>query len=185
MLQFYKPNSKNTGSACSFSYNKQDKALYVSFVRQASWNSQTKTGSFKGSGLDKKASSKVSSTELAGLVHSLEANTEYNAFHGNTDKNTTFKLAPYSKDGSQVGYSFALNQRDNPNNVKKSFIIGFNFAEGRMLKEYILASLRSYFEDNINDWNQKEQKKKVENNAPSQDNTPNASPKDDISDMPW
>ena len=167
MLQFYKPNSKNTGSACSFSYNKQDKALYVSFVRQASWNSQTKTGSFKGSGLDKKASSKVSSTELAGLVHSLEANTEYNAFHGNTDKNTTFKLAPYSKDGSQVGYSFALNQRDNPNNVKKSFIIGLNFA------------------DNINDWNHKEQKKKVENNAPSQDNTPNASPKDDISDMPW
>ena len=54
-----------------------------------------------------------------------------------------------------------------------------------MLKEYILASLRSYFEDNINDWNHKEQKKKVENNAPSQDNTPNASPKDDISDMPW
>ena len=47
MLQFYKPNAKNTGSACSFSYNKNDKALWVNFIKQSSWNGQTKSGTFK------------------------------------------------------------------------------------------------------------------------------------------
>ena len=59
MLQFYKPNSKSTGSACSFSYNKKDKALWVNFIKQASWNDKTKSGTFKGSGPDKKANSKL------------------------------------------------------------------------------------------------------------------------------
>ena len=46
MIQFYKPNAKNTGSACSFSYNKKEKALWVNFIRQASWNPETKNGTF-------------------------------------------------------------------------------------------------------------------------------------------
>ena len=182
MIQFYKPNSKNTGSACSFSYNKKDKALWVNFIRQASWNAESKTGTFKGATPDKKASSKFSVTELAGLVHAIETNGEYGNFHGNKERNTTFKFSPYIREGNQVGYSFSLNQNNSQENLKKSFIIGFTFAEGRMLKEYALTVLKNYFTEEIdtNQYNnsnqqapksQQKTEEKVENTAPNQDNT--------------
>ena len=182
MIQFYKPNAKNTGSACSFSYNKKDKALWVNFIRQASWNAESKTGTFKGATPDKKASSKFSVTELAGLVHAIETNGEYGNFHGNKERNTTFKFSPYIREGNQVGYSFSLNQNNSQENLKKSFIIGFTFAEGRMLKEYALTVLKNYFTEEIdtNQYNnsnqqapksQQKTEEKVENTAPTQDNT--------------
>ena len=141
MLQFYKPNPKNSGSACSFSYSKKDKAVWVNFVKQATWNDQTKTGTFKSSGPDKKANSKFNITEVAGVVRAIEQNSEFGNFHGNKERNTTFKFCPYLRDGKQVGYSFSLNQNDSQANVKKSFIIGFTFEEGRMLKELSLIHI--------------------------------------------
>lgn len=47
-LQFYKPNSKNAGAACGVSFNSKDEAIYLSFIKQTSWNEKEKTGSFKG-----------------------------------------------------------------------------------------------------------------------------------------
>ena len=79
---------------------------------------------------------------------------------------------------NQYRYSFSLNQSNSQENVKKSFIIGFNFAEGRMLKEYALTVLKNYFTDSIesNQYNNSSQgtaqtEEKVENTAPVQDNT--------------
>ena len=145
------------------------------------FNSQdgdSKTGTFKGASPEKKAYSKFSVTELAGLVHAIETNGEYGNFHGNKERNTTFKFSPYLREGNQVGYSFSLNQSNSQENVKKSFIIGFNFAEGRMLKEYALTVLKNYFTDSIesNQYNNSSQgtaqtEEKVENTAPVQDNT--------------
>jgi len=181
MLQFYKPNAKNTGSACSFSYNKKDGALWVNFIKQASWNNETKNGTFKGSGPDKKANSKFSVTELAGLVHAIETNGEYGNFHGTKERNTTFKFCPYIRDGSQIGYSFSLNQNNTQEGTKKSFIIWFNFAEGRMLKQYALTVLNNYFFtdsiesnqfDNSKQYNSEKTEEKVENTPSTQDNTP-------------
>ena len=182
MLQFYKPNPRNTGSACSFSYNKNDKALWVNFIKQSSWNGQTKSGTFKGSGPEKKANSKFSVTELAGLVHAIETNGEYGNFHGTKERNTTFKFCPYMRDGSQVGYSFSLNQSNAQEGTKKSFIIWFNFAEGRMLKQYALTVLNNYFMGCIEEsqsYNKKNEEK-VENPAPSKDNSQEV----DL-DVPW
>ena len=188
MLQFYKPNSRSTGSACSFSYNKKDKALWVNFIKQSSWNDQKKIGSFKGSGPDKKANSKFSVTELAGLIHAIETNGEFGNFHGTKERNTTFKFSPYLRDGNQVGFSFSLNQNNAQEGVKKSFIIGFNFAEGRMLKEYALTVLKNYFTEEIesNQFNNNNQQKpastekKIENTAPTKDNSQEV----DL-DVPW
>ena len=188
MLQFYKPNAKNTGSACSFSYNKNDKALWVNFIKQSSWNGQTKSGTFKGSGPEKKANSKFSVTELAGLVHAIETNGEYGNFHGTKERNTTFKFCPYIRDGSQIGYSFSLNQNNQKEGVKKSFIIGFNFAEGRMLKEYALTVLSNYFTDCIEEsqfstshpQTNRKTEEKVETSTPTEDNSQEV----DL-DVPW
>lgn len=149
MLQFYKPNSKNTGSACSFSYNQKDKSFWVNFVRQSSWDGQKKRGFFNGSGPDKKANSKFNVTELAGLVHAIETNGEFGNFHGSKEKNTTFKFSPYVREGKQVGFSFTLAQSNTEQGTKKSFLIGFSFPEGRLLKQYALTVLNNYFSDCI------------------------------------
>ena len=188
MLQFYKPNTKNTGSACSFSYNKKDKALWVNFIKQASWNNETKNGTFKGSGPDKKANSKFSVTELAGLVHAIETNGEYGGFHGTKERNTTFKFCPYVRDGDQVGFSFSLNQNNSQEGIKKSFIIGFNFAEGRMLKEYALTVLNNYFTDSIEESQygtshppaNKKTEEKIETPTTTEDNSQEVN-----LDVPW
>ena len=182
MLQFYKPNSKSTGSACSFSYSKKDKALWVNFIKQASWNDKTKSGTFKGSGPDKKANSKFSVTELAGLVHAIETNGEYGGFHGTRERNTTFKFCPYVRDGDQVGFSFSLNQNNSQEGIKKSFIIWFNFAEGRMLKQYALTVLNNYFMGCIEESESysKKTEEKVETSAVAKDNNQEVN-----LDVPW
>ena len=46
-IQFYKPNSFNKGVAVSLSFNPQDSGIYVSFIKQFSWDAQRKIGSFK------------------------------------------------------------------------------------------------------------------------------------------
>ena len=141
MLQFYKPNAKNTGSACSFSYNKKDKALWVNFVKQASWNDSSKTGTFKGSGPDKKANSKFSVTDLAGLVHAIETNSEFSNFHGTKERNTTFKFSPYVRDGNQVGFSFSLNQNNSQENIKKSFTQLYSNTQPEVEKPIVLGQV--------------------------------------------
>jgi hypothetical protein len=121
-------------------------------------------------------------TELAGLVHAIETNGEYGNFHGTKERNTTFKFCPYMRDGSQVGYSFSLNQNNTQEGTKKSFIIGFNFAEGRMLKQYALTVLNNYFMDCIEEsqsYNKKSEEK-VETSAPTKDNSQEV----DL-DVPW
>ena len=192
MLQFYKPNAKNTGSACSFSYNKKDKALWVNFIKQSSWNPEAKTGTFKGSGPEKKAYSKFSMTELAGLVHAIETKGEYGGFHGTRERNTTFKFCPYIREENQIGYSFSLNQSNQKEGVKKSFVIWFDFVEARMLKQYALTVLNNYFTDCIEESQHsnysdsthppvsKKAEKKVETPASTEDNSQEV----DL-DVPW
>jgi hypothetical protein len=84
------------------------------------------------------------------------------------------------RDGSQIGYSFSLNQSNQAEGIKKSFLIGFTFPEGRMLKEYALTVLNNYFMDcieasqfagNNNDSSKKTQEK-VESKGSKTDNTP-------------
>ena len=45
MIQFYKPNPKVSGTACSFWVTQNGDAM-ASMIKQASWNDAKKTGSF-------------------------------------------------------------------------------------------------------------------------------------------
>ena len=71
MIQFYKPNPKVTGSACSF-YLNRDGSLMASMLKQDSWNDQRKTGSFsKNKGHETKSVIvKLSRIEIAGIIDS-------------------------------------------------------------------------------------------------------------------
>jgi hypothetical protein len=81
MISFYKPNSKNTGTACSFSVNSKDASIWSSLIKQSSWNENTKTGSFSDNrdNPQKSAKIKFSITEAAGLLEALDKNIEFSA----------------------------------------------------------------------------------------------------------
>jgi hypothetical protein len=149
MISFYKPNSKNTGTACSFSVNSKDNSVWGSLIKQSSWNDAKKIGSFSENQNNPSKSVKVkfSLTEAAGLLDALERNTEFSAYHTSEKQITKIKLAPYIRDEKQVGFSYSVNKEDKQNvENKQSYLIGFYFNEARLLKEFLTYSLNSVFE---------------------------------------
>lgn len=148
MISFYKPNSKNTGTACSFSVNSKDGSVWSSLIKQSSWNDATKTGSFSDNkdNPQKSARVKFSMTEVAGLLEALDKNVEFSAYHSSDKQITKIKFSPYIKDDKQVGFSYSVNKesKDNIEN-KQSFLLGFYFNEARLLKEFLTHALNSIF----------------------------------------
>lgn len=149
MISYYKPNSKNSGTACSFSVNPKDESIWSSLIKQSSWNESKKIGSFaeNQNNPTKSVKIKFSLTEAAGLLDSLDRNTEFSAYHSSDKQTTRIKLSPYIKDGNQVGYSYMVSKEDKQNSEnKQSYLIGFYFSEARLLKEFLSYSLNSIFE---------------------------------------
>jgi hypothetical protein len=149
MISFYKPNSKNAGTACSFSVNSKDNSVWGSLIKQSSWNETKKIGSFSENQNNPNKSVKVkfSLTEAAGLLDSLERNTEFSAYHTSEKQITKIRLAPYIRDEKQVGFSYSVNKEDKQNiENKQSYLIGFYFNEARLLKQFLSYALDSVFE---------------------------------------
>ena len=148
MISFYKPNSKNSGTACSFSVNAKDESIWSSLIKQSSWNESKKIGSFSENrdNPQKSAKIKFSITEAAGLIDALERNMEFSAYHSSDKQITKIKLSPYIRDEKQVGFSYSVNKEDKDNiENKQSYLIGFYFNEARLLREFLIHSLRSVF----------------------------------------
>ena len=101
MIQFYKPNSKNTGAACSFWYSPQTEAFFASIIKQASWNAKTRTGSFQKNkdNPQKNIKIKLNLNEIGGVVDCLENNREFSAYHSSPQAEhiAKIKFAPYIK----------------------------------------------------------------------------------------
>lgn len=149
MIAFYKPNSKNTGTACSFSVNPKDESIWSSLIKQASWNESKKIGSFSENQNNPSKSVKIkfSLTEAAGILDALERNTEFSAYHTSEKQSTQIKFSPYIREGNQVGYSYMISKTDKQNSEnKQSYLIGFYFNEARLLKQFLSYALDSVFE---------------------------------------
>lgn len=148
MISFYKPNSKNTGTACSFSVNSKDCSIWSSLIKQSSWNENAKTGSFSDNRDNPQKSAKVkfSITEAAGLLEALDKNIEFSAYHSSDKQVTKIKFSPYIKDEKQVGFSYSVNKESKENvENKQSFLLGFYFNEARLLREFLTYALQSVF----------------------------------------
>ena len=148
MIQFYKPNAKNTGSACSF-WSNYDGSIMTSIIRQASWDSNTKKGSFARNKDDatKRVIVKLNPTEVGGLIDSIESNREFSNYHTSQNQTLQIKFAPYMRNGEQIGFSFSVYKKDNQDSSNKSsYVIGFTFSEERYLKEFLIYVLRKIFE---------------------------------------
>ena len=136
MIQFYKPNPKGTGNACSF-FVTQDGSIMASMIKQHSWDASKKTGSFsKNKGVPSKSvMTKLSRIETAGIIDAIETNREWTAYHRSQKQVVQMKFCPYMRDSKQVGYSFSINKQDVEDSTNKSsYVIGLYFPEARLLK---------------------------------------------------
>ena len=179
MISFYKPNSKNTGTACSFSVNSKDNSVWGSLIKQSSWNDAKKIGSFSENQNNPNKSVKVkfSLTEAAGLLDALERNAEFSAYHTSEKQITKIKLSPYMRDEKQVGFSYAVNKEDKQNSEnKQSYLIGFYFNEASLVKEFLRFALHSTFHQQEIENIKRLKNRKTE----SGDSTPNVETEGDL-----
>lgn len=113
------------------------------------WNEVKKIGSFSENqnNPNKSVKIKFSLTEAAGILDSLERNTEFSAYHTSEKQSTQIKFSPYIREGTQVGYSYMISKTDKQNSEnKQSYLIGFYFNEARLLKQFLSYALDSVFE---------------------------------------
>lgn len=156
MIQFYKPNSSNRGFACSFNYSQKDNVIYAQLIKQVSWNNENKKGSFKGG---EKTSIKLGEVEIGGILDSIDVNRGekgFSIYHDTEKSSKSIIFKPYMKDGNQIGFSFSINQTNKEDGIKTSSFIGFNFAEARLLRQYLQWALEQIF--NTNSLNKSENK---------------------------
>ena len=135
----------------------------ASLIKQASWNSNAKKGSFAKNkdNPSKRVIVKLSPTEVGGLIDSIETNREFSNYHTSQNQTLQIKFSPYMRDGNQVGYSFSVYKQDKQDSTNKtSYVIGFTFPEARYLKEFLIYVLRKIFEKE-NEAHQKQQKEKI------------------------
>jgi hypothetical protein len=154
MIQFYKPNGKNTGAACSFWYSPQNGAFFASIIRQASWDAKSKTGSFQKNkdNPQKNVKIKLNINELGAILDCIENNREFSAFHNSPQAEhiTKMKFAQYLKDDNQLGFIFMASKepKDNPSE-KANFSIALNYGESIALRQCLLFMIDSLFSDKV------------------------------------
>lgn len=142
-LQFYKPNSSNKGSALSISLNPKDMGIYISFIRQYSWNGQTKTGSFKENkdNPSAKKNIKLNDTEVSGIIRAIEKVDKWSSFHKfNNEKGTSISFSPYIKEDQMLGFGLKVSDSKD-----SSFSIGFTNDESIKLREWLKLALQCCF----------------------------------------
>jgi hypothetical protein len=154
MIQFYKPNAKNMGAACSFWYSPQNKAFFASIIRQASWDAKSRTGSFRKNkdNPQKNVKIKLNLNEVGGILDCLENCREFEGYHNSPQAEhiTRMKFAPYMKEGNQLGHIFMATKepKDDPSE-KVSFSIALNFGESIALRQCLLFMIDTLFSDKV------------------------------------
>jgi hypothetical protein len=144
-IQFYKPNSFNKGVAVSLSFNPQDSGIYVSFIKQFSWDAQRKIGSFKENKENPKAKKniKFNDIEVSGIIRAIEKEEKWSTFHKfNNDSGVSISFAPYIKENIMSGFGLRISDSKDKENV---FSVGFTNDESIKLREWLKLSLEETF----------------------------------------
>ena len=146
IVQYYTPNSKNTGCAFSFDIganNKnQEPCVYVRAIKQHSWNDKTRTGSFSENAKDpdKSISIKLNEIEVGGLIFAIEKYKEFSAFHSYEDNKTSISFKPYKKKDGAAAFSFGVTR-----NSANKFGIGVEMSEAYGLREFLKFYLQELY----------------------------------------
>lgn len=154
-IHLYKPNKNNSGHACSFSQSDKDGTIFATIIKQSGWDSEKQVGSLKESRGDntKNVSIKLGQVEVAAILDCLDRSRPFSTMHDGDKQIKSIQFVPWmSKDEKpiQKGYSFSITITDKQDSTSKvSLYIGINFAEGRLIREYLMYALSNSFESKI------------------------------------
>jgi|TARA_R100000482_G_C5115683_1_gene142918 hypothetical protein len=146
IVQYYKPNSKNSGCAFSFDIGPNQKnkepCVFVRAIKQFSWNDKTRTGSFSenAKNADKSLSLKLNEIEIGGLINAIENYCEFSAFHSYQDNKTSISFKPYTKKDGTKAFSFGVTR-----NSANKFGIGVEMSEAYGLLEFCRVYLQELY----------------------------------------
>ena len=150
MIQLYKPNSKTSGCAFAFNMGKtgknQDPCVYMNAIMQHSWNDKTKNGSFaeNAKNPEKTIIVKLNEFELGGIIHAIENNSEYSAFHTYEDNKTTIQFKPYTKNTGAKAFSLTVTK-----NSALKFGIGIEVGEAYTIREFFKYVMTKTFDNRL------------------------------------
>jgi hypothetical protein len=146
----YKPNAKSTGCAFSFKIITKDKdgnpakpTFLIQAIKQASWDSNKRTGSFSANAKDpeKNIYCKINEGEAGAILDSIEKYTEWSAYHTYNEDKTTMSFKPYTKPNGVDAWSFGVIK-----NSTLKFGIGIEKGEARTLKTLLELYLVKLFD---------------------------------------
>ena len=146
IVQYYKPNSKNTGCAFSFDIGSNQKnnepCIYIRAIKQFSWNAEKRTGSFSENSKnpEKSISLKINEIEAGGFINAIENYCEFSAFHSFQDNKTSISFKPYSKKDGTKAFSFGVTR-----NSANKFGIGVEMSEAYGLLEFLKIYLQELY----------------------------------------
>jgi hypothetical protein len=157
-IHVYHPSKSGKGFASSFSYSEKDNNVYATLLKQSGWNDETQTGTFKASVEDPngRVNIKLGQIEISAILDCIDRNRPFSTFHDSdlTPKQIGFTPWMDKADPSKPivkGYSFSItvsNKQDT--SFKNSFYIGFNFAEARLIREFLINCLSKQFNSSNN-----------------------------------
>ena len=146
IVQYYKPNSKNTGCAFSFDIGSNQKnnepCIYIRAIKQFSWNNERRTGSFSENSKnpDKSISLKINEIEAGGFINAIENYCDFSAFHSFQDNKTSISFKPYTKKDGTKAFSFGITR-----NSANKFGIGVEMSEAYCLLEFLKVFLQELY----------------------------------------
>jgi hypothetical protein len=148
MLHFYHPNKRITGSAASFWYSDRDDTIFGTILKQSGWDEQKNNGLFKANKDDpnKRVNIKLSYVEVGAILDCIERNRPFTSYHDHDLTPKSINFIPWMMGEKPNGYSFSVtvsNKQDS--SVKNSFVIGFTFAEARLIREFLIFILHRHF----------------------------------------
>lgn len=121
----------------------KEPCVYVTAIKQYSWDNVKKTGSFNENkdNPDKKIQIKLDAQEIAGIIYAVEHNVEFSAFHSFEDTKTSISFKPYVKKKGGNAFSLTLKR-----NSAEDFGIGVELREAQLLIEFFKYVLTHFFE---------------------------------------
>ena len=123
-LPFYKPNSKNQGSALNINISNpgnKEPTLFINMIRQFSWNN--KKASFAGNKdqPEHTVNMKINHIECGSIISSIENRHEFSAFHTFNDSSTTLNFSPWDQPSRSSKYNPSTKQQEPSGDILPSF----------------------------------------------------------------
>jgi len=162
-LQIYKPNSKNTGAACTISLTNDNKSgapvCYLSAIAQYSWDDSKKTGSFAGNAKnpDKTINIKINEIEAGDFISAFTHRYDHTAFHAYEGSTTTIKISPWDKSVKVSKYNSSSKKYEDQHISVPAFGLTLSKGKGNSIKvaldpgevENLKSFLSLFIQENI------------------------------------